>query len=273
MNMIASGGRQRRPASQAAGHAEGLHGHPLEGNPIQTAVAEALGTFVLVLTITSTAVAATLAKPLAGAPYGSLAVPAAGGLALAALAASLGPLSGAHLNPAVTLGLAVNRRFPWTYASAYVLAQFAGAIGAAAVTWGLYGSQARTRAYVGATFPAVGVGLGRVFAAELTVTFVLVLVIISVATDSRVPRGVAAMAIGAALAAAILISGPISGAAVNPARAIGPMIISGRFTGWWVYLTAPVIGATLAVTSYEWFLRKGNAPGTSAPAIDVSGSE
>ena len=98
--------------------AEGLHGHPLEGNTTRTAVAEALGTFVLVLAITSTAVAATLAKPLASAPYGSLAVPVAGGLALAVLAASLGHLSGAHLNPAVTLGLAINRRFPWTYAPA-----------------------------------------------------------------------------------------------------------------------------------------------------------
>jgi MIP family channel proteins len=273
MNTVASGSRQRQPASRTAHRAEGLHGHPLEGNMIRTAVAEALGTFVLVLAITSTAVAATLAKPLAGAPYGSLAVPAAGGLALAVLAASLGHLSGAHLNPAVTLGLAVNRRFPWTYAPAYVLAQFTGAIGAAAVTWGLYGSQARTQAYLGATYPAADVGLGRVFAAELTVTFVLVLVIISVATDSRVPRGVAAMAIGAALAAAILISGPISGAGVNPARAIGPMVLTGRFTGWWAYLTAPVTGGALAVTSYDRFLRKGSAPSTSTPASDVSQPE
>lgn len=273
MNTVTSGSRQRQPASRSAHRAEGLHGHPLEGNTIRTAVAEALGTFVLVLAITSTAVAATLAKPLAGASYGSLAVPVAGGLALAVLAASLGHISGAHLNPAVTLGLAVNRRFPWTYAPAYVLAQFTGAIGAAAVTWGLYGSQARTQAYLGATYPAAGVGLGRVFAAEAVVTFVLVLVIISVATDSQVPRGVAAMAIGAALAAAILISGPISGAGVNPARAIGPMILTGRFTGWWAYLTAPVIGGALAVTSYERFLRKGSAPSTSTPASDVPESE
>jgi MIP family channel proteins len=229
-------------------------------------VAEALGTFVLVLVITSTAVAATLAKPLVGAPYGSLAVPVAGGLALAVLAASLGHISGAHLNPAVTLGLAVNRRFPWTYVPAYVLAQFTGAVGAAAVTWGLYGSQARTRAYLGATYPSRGVGPGRAFAAEAVVTFVLVLVIISVATDGRVPRGVAAMAIGSALAAAILISGPISGAGVNPARAIGPMILTGRFNGWWAYLTAPVIGGALAVATYEHFLRKGSTPSGNTPA-------
>jgi glycerol uptake facilitator-like aquaporin len=77
-------------------------------------------------------------------------------------------------------------------------------------------------------------GLGRVFAAEAVVTFVPVLVITAVTTDNKVPRGAAAVAIGAALAAAILISGPISGAGVNPARAIGPMILTGPFTGWWV---------------------------------------
>jgi MIP family channel proteins len=273
MNTVTGGSRQQQHTSGTAHRTEGLHGHPLEGNTIRTAAAEALGTFVLVLAITSAAVAATLAKPLAGAPYGSLAVPAAGGLALAVLAASLGHLSGAHLNPAVTLGLAVNRRFPWAYTPAYVLAQFAGAISAAAVTWGLYGRQARAQAYLGATYPAAGVSLGRVFAAEAVVTFVLVLVIISVATDSRVSRGVAAMAIGAALAAAILISGPISGAGVNPARAIGPMILTGRFTGWWAYLTAPLAGGALAVTTYERLLRKGSAPSISTPASDVPESE
>jgi glycerol uptake facilitator-like aquaporin len=163
---------------------------------------------VLVLTIVSTVIAAALARPVAGAPYGSLAVPVAGGVALAALAVGLGSVSGAHLNPAVTLGLAVNRRFPWTYVPAYMLAQFAGAVAAAAAAWALLGQRARTAAYLGATYPAAGVGVGRVLGAEAVVTFLLVLVIIAVAADDRVPKVAVGMAIGAALGAPILIGGP-----------------------------------------------------------------
>ena len=235
-----------------------LHGHQLERNLARAVTAEAAGAFVLVLAITSTAVAATLSRPVAGAPYGSLAVPVAGGLALAIGVASIGHISGAHLNPAVTLGLAVNRHFPWAYAPGYLIAQFAGATAAAAVTWGLYGNQARSIAHLGATVPAAGVSAGRLFAAEAVVTFVLVLV--AVATDSRVPRGIAAMAIGAALAIAIVIAGPVSGAGVNPARAIGPMILAGQFTDWWAYLAAPLAGGAIAVALYDRFLRAGSTP-------------
>jgi glycerol uptake facilitator-like aquaporin len=160
----------------------------------------------------------------------------------------------------VTLGLAVSRRFPWAYAPGYVLAQFAGATAAAAVTWGLYGDQARSIAALGAPVPAAGVSAGRVLAAEAVVTFVLVLVVVAVATDTRVPRGIAAMAIGAALAVAIEISGPVSGAGVNPARAIGPMILAGQFTDWWAYLTAPLAGGVAAVALYDRFLRAGSTP-------------
>jgi aquaporin Z/aquaporin NIP len=237
-----------------------LHGHQLERNLARAVTAEAAGTFVLVLAITSAAVAAALSRPVAGAPYGSLAVPVAGGLALASAVASAGHVSGAHFNPAVTLGLALNRRFPWAYAPGYVIAQLAGATAAAAVTWGLYGDQARSTAALGATVPAAGVSAGRVLAAEAVVTFVLVLVVVAVATDARVPRGIAAMGIGAALTVAILISGPVSGAGVNPARAIGPMILAGQFTDWWAYLTAPLAGGAIAVALCDRFLRAGSTP-------------
>jgi aquaporin Z/aquaporin NIP len=237
-----------------------LHGHELERNLARAVTAEAAGTFVLVLAITSAAVAAALARPVAGAPYGSLAVPVAGGLALAIAVAGLGHISGAHLNPAVTLGLAANRHFPWAYAPGYVIAQFTGAIAAAAVTLGLYGNQARSIAHLGAPAPAAGVSAGRVAAAEAVVTFILVLVVVAVATDNRVPRGIAAIAIGAALAVAIVIAGPVSGAGVNPARAIGPMILAGQFTDWWVYLAAPLAGGTIAVVLYDRFLRASTTP-------------
>ena len=209
-----------------------LHGHQLERNLARAVTAEAIGTFILVLAITSAAVAAALSRPVAGAPYGSLAVPVAGGLALAIAVAGLGHISGAHLNPAVTLGLAVSRRFPWACAPGYVLAQFAGAITAAAVTWGLYGNQARSIAHLGAPAPAAGVPVGRVLAAEAVVTFVLVLV----------------------------VSGPVSGAGVNPARAIGPMILAGQFPDWWAYLAAPLAGGVVAVALYDRFLRAGHTP-------------
>ena len=92
------------------------------------------------------------------------------------------------------------------------------------------------------------------------VTFVLVLVVVAVATDSRVQRGIAAMAIGTALTVAILIAGPVSGAGVNPARAIGPMILAGQFTDWWAYLTAPLAAGAIAVALYDRFLRAGSTP-------------
>ena len=155
MKAISTGSRsgQRTAGSNAVVF---LHGHQLEGSVARAVTAEAAGTFVLVLAITSAAVAAALSRPVAGAPYGSLAVPVAGGLALAIAVAGLGHISGAHLNPAVTLGLAASRRFPWAYTPGYVLAQFAGATAAAAVTWGLYGNQARSIARLGATAPAAG---------------------------------------------------------------------------------------------------------------------
>jgi aquaporin Z/aquaporin NIP len=157
---------------------------------------------------------------------------------------------GDDVNPAVTIGLALNRRIPGRLVAAYLSAQFAGSVLAALTEWLLFGSKGRLVAGLGATFPSAGVGMGRVFAAEGIVTFILVLVVLAVATDGRVPQGVAAVAIGFALATAIFISGPITGAGVNPARALGPMIVAGKFTDWWVYLIAPIAGGACAATVY-----------------------
>jgi len=250
-----------------------LHGHPLGANAAEVSLAEAIGTFFLVLTIICTAIAATLDKPVAGAAFSSLAVPIAGGLVLAAAVSGLGPISGAHLNPAVTIALAVNRRFPWRYVPAYTAAQFTGAISAALVAWALYGNKARTVASLGATYPASGVGAWRALGAEAVVTFLLVVVVVAVATSVKVPAGLAALAIGFALAAAILISGPLTGAGVNPARAIGPMIVAGKFTDWWSYLVGPLVGGAVAVLLYERLLSRGMPPGDFRPGPPSSPSQ
>ncbi len=230
--------------------ASGLHGHRIGDHVVRSFAAELIGTFVLVLAIISTAIAATLAEPVAGASFNSLAVPIAGGFALVVVVAGFGHISGAHVNPAVTIGLALNRRFPGRLVATYLSAQFAGSVLAALTAWLLFGSKGRVVAGLGATVPAAGVGMGRVFAAEGIVTFILVLVVLAVATDGRVPQGVAAVAIGFALATAIFISGPITGAGVNPARAFGPMIVAGKFTDWWIYLIAPIAGGACAATVY-----------------------
>ena len=229
----------------------GLHGHRPGTNAIGAVVAEGFGTFVLVLVIISAAIAAALSRSIVGAPYGSLAVPLAGGLALASLVASLGRISGGHLNPAVTLGLAVHRRFKWAYVPSYLAAQLVGATVAAAVAWSLYGGRARTTAHLGATYPSTGTGLGRALLAETVVTFVLVWVVVSVGSNPKASPAISAVAIGFALAAAIFIAGPVSGGAVNPARALGPMLVSGKFTDWWIYLVGPVLGAVAAVGLYR----------------------
>jgi MIP family channel proteins len=226
---------------------QGLHGHSHDTGVLRVSAAEALGTLVLVLTIISAAIAASLARPVVRVPYCWLAVSLAGGAALATMVAAFGPISGAHLNPAVTIGLAINRRFPWTSVLPYVAAQFAGAITASLAAWIIYGNRAKTIARLGATYPAQGVGAWRAFGAEFIVTALLVTVIVTVALRPGASLGVSALAIGAALAAAILISGPVSGGGVNPARALGPMIPSGRFTDWWVYLVGPILGASAAI--------------------------
>jgi glycerol uptake facilitator-like aquaporin len=141
-----------------------LYGSQIGANMLRAAVAELVGTFILVFPGTAVAVAAILQRSTAGpAFYDSLAVALAFGLALSAIVAALGHISGAHVNPAVTVGLAATKKFPWQYVPAYVGAQLLGATLGAVGTWIAYGEAARQTAGVGATFPVEGVGDIRAF--------------------------------------------------------------------------------------------------------------
>jgi MIP family channel proteins len=245
---------------------EGLYGSRTTQNIPRVAVAELIGTYFLVLAGTAVAVAAILGLPIAGAEPDSLAVALAFGLALAALVNALGHVSGCHLNPAVTLALAATGAFPWRYVPAYLGAQLAGAVLASLTLWATYGDPARDQAVLAATLPTSSASTLSVLAIEAVVTFFLVLTIVSVATDSRVPKASAGLAVGFTLAVCVLIAGPLSGGAVNPARALGPMIVAGRFDGVWAYLLGPVVGGVLAAVLYSRFLAHGAEPSEADPA-------
>jgi MIP family channel proteins len=235
----------------------GLYGSSLDGaNLTRTAVAELIGTFLLVLVGTSVAVSTLQTADL----YGSGFIALSFGLVLAALVAGLGHVSGCHVNPAITLGLAVVGKFPWRYVPAYVVAQLAGACLAALVVWGAHGSDARTDAKLGSTSPAEGVGMWQAVLVEVVITFLLVFVVCSVATDDRVPAAAAPLAAGSALAAAVFVGLPLTGGAVNPARAFGPFLVSGYFPMPLVYLLAPVLGGVLGAIAYDTFVKPAEAP-------------
>lgn len=239
----------------------GLYGSQIDaGHILGATLAEVVGTFILVFGGTAVAVGAILALPTAGGPYDSLAVALAFGLALAAVVAALGHVSGAHVNPAVTLGMAAAGKFPWKYAPHYIGAQLVGAILGALATWLTFGGPARSEASLAATYPAQGVGDLQAFLVEVLITFILVFVVMSVATDQRAPAAIAPIAVGFALAVGVFIAGPVTGGAVNPARALGPMLVAGDLTSVWLYILGPIIGGVLAALLYDRFMAQTEAP-------------
>lgn len=260
-----SGVRRRgggsRSGSSGTGSATGLYGSEIGSNMSRAAVAEIVGTFILVYAGTTVAVLATLGDPVIGTAFDSLAVPLAFGLTLAALVAALGHVSGAHLNPAVTLGLAATNKFPWNYVPVYVVAQLIGAMLGAIATWITVGAEARSQAALASPGLAPGVGILQGFIVEALITFILVFVVISVATDERVADTVAPLAVGFALAAAVFIGGVATGGSANPARALGPIIVA--WNNWdsaLLYIIAPVVGGVLAAFLYEGFISDADAP-------------
>jgi MIP family channel proteins len=239
----------------------GLYGSQIDASHIVgAAIAELVGTFILVFGGTAVAVGAILARPTAGAAYDSLAVALAFGLALAAVVAAVGHVSGAHVNPAVTLGMAATKKFPWNYVPHYVVAQLVGAVLAALATWITFGGAARGEAKLAATYPAQGVGDLQAFVVEILITFILVFVVMAVATDDRAPAAIAPIAVGFALAVGVFIAGPVTGGSVNPARSLGPMLVAGDLTSVWLYVLGPIVGGVLGALLYDRTMAQTQGP-------------
>jgi len=175
------------------------------------------------------------------------------GLVIMAMIYATGHLSGAHINPAVTIAFALTRHFPGREAAAYVGAQSAGATCAALLLLAVWPDQP---AELGATVPSVGVGSALAY--EFVLTAVLMFVIMAVATDTRAVGAAAAIAIGGTVGLDALFGGPVTGASMNPARSFGPAIVSGDLTDLWIYIVGPVAGAALGAGAYQ--LVRGSPP-------------
>lgn len=196
--------------------------------------------------------------------FGHSGVALAFGLAVTIIVAAIGHLSGAHVNPAVTIGLWSVRRFPGHEVLPYVVAQCIGAIAASAMLAWLLGTTHGS----GETIPHLG--LAQAFVVEMGYTAVLGFVIMGVATDARTPPAVAPFAIGATIFAGALVTGPLTGGSFNPARSLGPSVIGGVWVAHWLYWAAPIVGAMLGMRLYD-VLRTTGAPSVPAERTGVEG--
>jgi MIP family channel proteins len=212
------------------------------------ALAEGLAAFALVFA----GCGAVIANAFYDAALGTVGIALVFGLVIMVMVYATGHLSGAHINPAVTIAFTLTRHFPTREAVAYIAAQCAGAITAALVLLAVWPSQP---AELGATVPSVGVGSALVYEAILSAF--LMFVIMAVATDTRAVGAAAAIAIGGTIGFDALFGGPVTGASMNPARSLGPALVSGTWTDFWIYVVGPVLGAAAGALAYQ--LVRGHA--------------
>ena len=203
--------------------------------------AECFGTFVLVFAGTG----AIVVNDVQGGAVTHVGIALTFGLTVLAMIYALGDVSGCHLNPAVTVGFFLARRFDGRWVGPYVASQLVGAMAASGVLSGLF----PTHRTLGATLPAGGEFQSFVF--EFLLTLILMFVILSVSTGSKEKGLMAGVAVGSVIALEALFAGPICGASMNPARSLGPALMAWKLESLWVYLTAPVLGAGLGVALFR----------------------
>ena len=204
-------------------------------------VAEAIGTFALVF-----AGAGAVMVDAKTHALGHVGVAITFGLVIMAMIYAVGHVSGAHFNAAVTFAFALTRHFPWRRALGYWIAQLVGAVTAAALLRGSLGNVA----HAGAPLPSGS--QGQSFLWELVMSAFLMFVILAVATDTRAVGEAAAIAIGGTIGLDAMFGGPISGASMNPMRSLGPALVSGDLHALWLYIVAPVAGASVGGLAYQF---------------------
>jgi aquaporin Z len=201
---------------------------------------ELLGTFLLVLVAVG---GGMVNARFGGHAIASAALVVAPALMVAAIILFMGTVSGAHLNPAVSLAFALRGDFPWRRVPAYVVAQFAGAVLATLLLWALIGKHGSA----GLTLPGRGISTTTAMLWELVLTTGLVSTILGVSSGAQQVGQFAAIGVGSYIALAGLWGSPVSGASMNPARSLGPALVLGDWSSWWAYLAGPVAGGVIAV--------------------------
>ena len=228
---------------------------------LRRVVAEGIGTFFLVLI----GPGAVMVDAYSGGAIGHTGVALAFAFVVTAMVYALGHLSGAHINPAVTIGFWSVRRFPAHEVGPYVLAQVLGAVGASSFLRAILGPVG----HAGATLPSLPAGAA--FAVEWLLSFALMLVIMAVATDERAANGFAGVAVGLTVGFCALTAGPLTGASMNPARSFGPALVSGTWSAHWIYWFAPITAMVIAARLYEFLRGAGVRAVPAGVALGIEG--
>lgn len=219
---------------------------------VRPLIVEFIGTFTLIFAGAG-AILATQGENL-------VAIALAHGLAIGLMVAAAGHISGGLFNPAVTVGLVVAQRVAIPKAAGYVVAQLLGAVVAALfLTW-IFPEDVVDAFELGTPALAAGIGTGGGLFLEIILTFFLMFVIFGTAVDARGARVIAPLAIGLTITMDIFAGGPLTGAAMNPARALGPALVQNFWTDQWVYWVGPIVGAAVAAGIFQYVLLPARKP-------------
>lgn len=242
---------------------ERMAGNDRPALPVATAgalTAEMLGTFMFTFSGTATVLAVHRLRHATGGftVVGDIAISIAFAFGVVAAVYLVARVSGAHINPAITVGLAAVGRFPWRMVPGYVVAQMIGGCLAGLMNWLMYPTL-RVPLILGSTQPGPGVHWWVACITEVVITMGLMVAVMATAVHERSPGGAsqAGIAIGLWVGAAIFLALPVSGGSLNPARTLGPDIVAGQFPYWWIYIVGPVAGAVAGAVLWELVLSKG----------------